>query len=186
MRAPAYWRFLLVALLAGVFFFGLSGQRPAHAGGPLIVGGSFGLDAQPFTWDTSAPIGYTTDGGMLGTLTAAQADTRVASMFQVWADVSTATISFSRADPIMNAGVFTDGDVDTMEEFNAVEGSCLNGTQSPIVYDADGSLFDDLVGDPNVIGFAGPCQFDSSGRILSGQAALNGRFLDTIDDPNAT
>ena len=56
MRAPAYWRFLLVALLAGVFFFGLNGQRPAHAGGPLIVGGSFGVDAQPFTWDTSAPI----------------------------------------------------------------------------------------------------------------------------------
>ncbi len=181
MRALAYWRFLLVALLAGVFFFGLNGQRPAFAGGPLIVGGSFGVDAQPFTWDTSAPINYTTDGGMLGTLTAAQADTRVASMFQVWADVSTATISFSRSGPIMNAGVFTDGDVDTMEEFDAVEGSCLNGTQSPIVYDADGSLFDDLVGDPNVIGFAGPCQFDSSGRILSAEAALNGRFLDGVD-----
>jgi hypothetical protein len=189
MRAPAYWRFLLVALLAGVFFFGLSGQRPAHAGGPLLVGGAplgFGPDAQPFAWDTSAPIDYTTDGGMLGTLTAAQADTRVASMFQVWADVSTATISFSRADPIMNAGVFTDGDVDTMEEFDAVEGSCLNGTQSPIVYDADGSIFQDLFGDPNVIGFAGPCQFDSSGRILSAEAALNGRFLDGITDLNAT
>ena len=184
MRAPAYWRFLLVALLAGVFFFGLSGQRAAHAGGPLIVGGSFGLDAQPFTWDpdpAAMPIQYTTDGGMLGTLTAAQADTRVASMFQVWADVSTATISFNRSGLIMNAGVFTDGDVDTMEEFNAVEGSCLNGTQSPIVYDADGSLFDDLVGDPNVIGFAGPCRLDVGGRILSAEAALNGRFLDGID-----
>ncbi len=186
MRAPAYWRFLLVALLAGVFFFGLSGQRPAHAGGPLIVGGSFGLDAQPFTWDTSAPIGYTTDGGMLGTLTAAQADTRVASMFQVWADVGTATISFSRAGPIMNVGAFTDTDVDTMDEFDAVEGDCSNGNQSPIVYDADGSLFDDLVGDPNVIGFAGPCLLDPNGRILSAEAALNGRFLDGIDDSTLT
>ncbi|MCH7987156.1 MAG: hypothetical protein IH847_11320, partial [Acidobacteria bacterium] len=187
MRAPAYWRFLLVALLAGVFFFGLSGQRAAHAGGPLIVGGTFGVDAQPFTWDTSAPINYTTDGGMLGSLTAAQADTRVASMFQVWADVSTATISFSRSGSIMNAGVFTDGDVDTMEEFDAVERSCaVDGIQSPIVFDADGSIFQDLFGDPNVIGFAGPCRFDSSGRILTAEAALNGRFLDGITDLNAT
>ena len=186
MRSPISWRSLLLVVLGGVLFFGLSGQRPAHAGGPLIVGGSFGLDAQPFTWDTSAPIGYTTDGGMLGTLTAAQADTRVASMFQVWADIGTATISFSRADPIMNAGVFTDGDVDTMEEFNAVEGSCLNGTQSPIVYDADGSIFQDLFGDPNVIGFAGPCRRGVNGRILSAEAALNGRFLDGITDLNAS
>ncbi len=183
MRAPAYWRFLLVALLAGVFFFGLSGQRPAFAGGPLIVGGTFGLDAQPFTWDTTNPINYTTDGGMLGSLSETEANDRVATMFQVWADVSTATISFSRAGPIMNAGVFTDGDVDTMEEFDAVEGSCLNGTQSPIVYDADGSLFDDLVGDPNVIGFAGLCRFENTGRIISAEAALNGKFQDGVPSP---
>ncbi len=180
MRAPAYWRFLLVALLAGVFFFGLNGQRPAHAGGPLIVGGSFGVDAQPFTWDTTNPINYTTDGGMLGTLTNADADMRVRDMFQVWQDVTTATIAFNRASSILNAGVFTDGDVDTMEEFDAVEGSCSNGTQSPIVYDADGSLFDDLVGDPNVIGFAGPCRFDVGGRIVSAEAALNGKFQDGV------
>jgi hypothetical protein len=64
-----------------------------------------------------------------------------------------------------------------------VEGSCLNGTQSPIVYDADGSLFDDLVGDPNVIGFAGPCRLDVGGRILSGHAALNGKFQDEVPSP---
>ena len=186
MRAPAYWRFLLVALLAGVFFFGLNGQRPAHAGGPLIVGGSFGVDAQPFTWDTSAPIDYTTDGGMLGTLSETEANDRVATMFQVWQVVTTATIAFNRAGSISPVGVFTDGDVDTMEEFDAVEGDCLAGNQSPIVYDADGSLFDDLVGDPNVIGFAGPCRFDVDGRILSAEAALNGRFLDGIDDSTLT
>ncbi len=189
MRAPAYWRFLLVALLAGVFFFGLSGQRPAFAGGPLLVGGTFGLDAQPFTWDpdpAAMPIQYTTDGGMLGTLTNAEADTRVQAMFQVWQDVTTATIAFNRARSISPVGVFTDGDVNTMEEFNAVEGDCLAVRQSPIVYDADGSLFQDLVGDPNVIGFAGLCRFDSNGRILSAEAALNGRFLDGITDLNAT
>lgn len=184
--APAPERLLLLVLLGGLFFFALSSQRPAHAGGPLIVGGIFGVDAQPFTWDTSAPIDYTTDGGMLGTLSETEANDRVATMFQVWQDVTTATISFSRAGPIMNAGVFTDGDVDTMEEFDAVEGACLAGNQSPIVYDADGSLFDDLVGDPNVIGFAGPCQITPLGRIVGAIAALNGRFLDGIDDSSLT
>ncbi|MCH6553673.1 MAG: hypothetical protein IH793_05890 [Acidobacteria bacterium] len=188
MRAPAYWRFLLVALLAGVFFFGLSGQRPAFAGGPLIVGGSFGLDAQPFTWDTSTPIQYTVDGGPLsvdpdGNVVFNNADgvMRVEQMFQVWETVSTATISYTNAGQITSIGVFTDGDVDTMEEFDAVEGDCLAGNQSPIVYDADGSLFDDLVGDPNVIGFAGPCQITPLGRIVGAIAALNGRFLDGTD-----
>ena len=186
MRSPISWRSLLLVVLGGVLFFGLNGQRAAHAGGPLIVGGSFGVDAQPFTWDTTNPINYTTDGGMLGTLSETEANDRVATMFQVWADVSTATISFSRAGPIMNVGAFTDTDVDTMDEFDAVEGDCSNGNQSPIVYDADGSLFDDLVGDPNVIGFAGPCLLDPNGRILSAEAALNGRFLDGIDDSTLT
>ncbi len=65
MRSPISWRSLLLVVLGGVLFFGLSGQRPAHAGGPLIVGGTFGVDAQPFTWDTSAPIQYNVDGGPL-------------------------------------------------------------------------------------------------------------------------
>ncbi|MFB3095245.1 MAG: hypothetical protein ACE10O_05260, partial [Candidatus Acidiferrales bacterium] len=123
-----------MALLAGVFFFGLSGQRPAFAGGPLIVGGSFGLDAQPFTWDTSTPIQYTVDGGPLsvdpdGNVVFNNADgvMRVEQMFQVWETVSTATISYTNAGQITSIGVFTDGDVDTMEEFDAVEGDCLAG-----------------------------------------------------------
>ena len=180
MRAPAYWRFLLVALLAGVFFFGLSGQRAAHAGGPLLVGGApqgFGPDAQPFTWDTTTEIQYTTDGGNLGTLDNNTANARVQVMFQVWEDVATATIGFNRFGPITGVA---DNDVSTMAEFNTVEGDCKNGNQSPIVYDADGSLFDDLVGDPNVIGFAGPCRLDVGGRILSARAALNGKFQDGV------
>jgi hypothetical protein len=173
-----------------LFFFGLNGQRPAHAGGPLIVGGSFGVDAQPFTWDTSVPIQYRVDGGPLsatssGMVVINNADgvMRVEQMFQVWEAVSTATISYNNAGQITGVA---DNDVSTMAEFNTVEGDCNNGTQSPIVFDADGSLFDDLVGDPNVIGFAGPCRFDVGGRIVSAEATLNGRFLDNIDDPNAT
>ncbi len=195
MRSPISRRSLLLVVLGGVLFFGLNGQRPAHAGGPLIVGGApqgFGPDAQPFTWATSVPIQYRVDGGPLstdpsGTVVINNADglMRVEAMFQVWEAVSTATISYTNAGQITGVG---DNDVSTIAEFNTVQGSCDAGTQSPIVFDADGTLFDDLVGDPNVIGFASICflALDSSGRINAALAALNGRFLDGIDDSGLT
>jgi hypothetical protein len=105
-------------------------------------------------------------------------------MFQVWQDVPTATISYTRAGAVLSVGSFTDGDVSTAAEFNEVAGSCDAGTQSPIIFDADGTIFSQLIGDPNVIGFAGICSFDAgTGRIVSGAAALNGRFQDGINDP---
>ncbi len=170
MRALAYWRFLLVALLACVFFFGLSDQRPAFAGGPLIVGGTFGVDAQPFTW-SAMPITYTTDQGGLGRLSNTEANTRVEAMFQVWEGVATATISYTRAASNLSF------DVDTEDEFNQVEGDCA-GFGNPIIYDVDGALFNVLGIDPNVIGFAGPCGINDLGQITSGRAALNGKFID--------
>ncbi len=183
-------RALILVLLLAAVFFGLSGQRPAHAGGPLIVGGTVGVDAQPFTWATGVPIQYRVDGGPLsadpsGTVVINNADgvMRVEQMFQVWEAVSTATISYTNAGQITGVA---DNDVSDATEFNTVEGDCNNGTQSPIVFDADGAIFDELVGDPNVIGFAGPCRPDVGGRILSGHAALNGRFLDEITDLTAT
>jgi len=167
----------------------------ARAGGPLLVGGpGFGVEGQPFIWAPAAmPVQYRTDGGPLsrkpdGTVVVDNAAgiARVQAMFQVWQDVPTAFISFNNAGPILSAGAFTDGDVSTVEEFNAVEGSCGDGIQSPIIFDADGTLFDQLTGDPGVIGFAGACNLDlSTGHIVAALAALNGRFQDSIDTPSS-
>lgn len=154
------------------------GGHPARAGGPLVVRGTFGPDGQAFTWDPSLPVQYRTDGGNLGLLTNAQANARVEGMFQVWQDVPTASITYSRAGQLLPTGVFVDGDVNTVGEFDAVEGSCQAGAQSPIVYDVDGSLFAALGFPSAVIGFAGPCSLSPAGRIVSGEAVLNGRFQD--------
>lgn len=189
MRAVTSWRGLLLALCAGVILVALLGHRPVEAGGPLVVGGTFGVSGQPFTWDpASFPIGYRTDPGPLSaTVNNATALTRVAGMFNVWQNVPTASISYINAGSILSVpGYVAGNDVDTVAEFNAVEGSCNTGAQSPIVFDADGSIFDALVGDPNVIGFAGPCRLSSTGGILSGEAALNGRFQDGINTPLST
>ena len=167
---------------------------PAEAGGPLLVGAGsagFGQDMVPFTWDMSGvasplvsggQIQYRTDGGFLGVRDNATATTSVNAMFQLWENVGTSNVAFNNAGGLQSTGAFSDGDVSTAAEFNAVEGSCGSGTQNPIVYDANGTLFSELGEPSGVIGFAGACAITivttSPGRIVSAQAALNGNFRD--------
>lgn len=140
------------------------------AGGPLLVGGpKFGANGQPFVWDNTRPIQYRTDGGNLGTLDNSTANSRVAAAFNAWASVPTAKLSFQRLGPLVGIA-----DVVSISDFDQVQGTCENGTQTPVVYDADGSLFHQLFSDPNVVGFAGACALSADGKILTGSATLNG------------
>jgi hypothetical protein len=46
-----------------------------------------------------------------------------------------------------------------------------------VLFDADGSIFQQLVGDPGIIGFASPCKLDpTTGRILSAFGMFNGQM----------
>lgn len=160
----------------------------ARAGGPYIVGGYMGLEGVPFTWNPSVPVPYRVDGGPFaatwdGTVTVNNATglQRVQAMFKVWQDVPTASITFSYAGPIQSTGIFSDGNVDTVEEYNAVIADCNEGNQSPVMFDADGSLFTQLTGEPTILGFAGPCAIDHpTGRILSAMGMFNGRTRDGV------
>jgi hypothetical protein len=115
----------------------------------------------------------------LGKLDNASAVARVQQLFQVWQDVKTASITFQRDGNIAATGAYTGGAVDTAAKFNAVDGSCTNNVQSPVVFDANGSLFTDLGLDEDVIGFAGPCAVDpNTGRITASEAVLNGKWID--------
>lgn len=167
--------FAILALL-------VSGTVASWAGGPLNVAGeafSPVVQGKPITWDPTSPVRYRTpSAGALGKLDNASAVSRVAQLFQVWQDVKTASITFQRDGNILNTGAYQGGAVDTAAKFNDIEGSCGNGIQSPIVFDANGSLFTALGLDSAVIGFAGACVPDASGRILAAEAALNGKWLD--------
>jgi len=160
---------------------GLLAAQLATAGGPLGVR----TNGQPYVWSTTGEIQYRTDGGPLsGTVTEAQARARVAAMFNVWENVASASIGYNRTGPILDIGAFTDGDVSTAVEFDAVSGACGAGTQNPIVYDVTGEIFEDVVADDTVIGFAGPCAIDpGTGQILSGSATMNGLYQDGEDLP---
>ncbi|HEU5468950.1 MAG TPA: hypothetical protein VFU77_06555 [Steroidobacteraceae bacterium] len=151
----------------------------ASAGGPLFVDetGDF------FLWSTAQPITYRTDGGNLSSqVTGAEAQARVDQMFDTWQNVPSSSIAYTRAGPITAVAGFSDGDVNTEPEFNAVSGSCDGGNQSPIIYDVDGSLFEALGQDSAVIGFAGACALNGTGQIVSGIAVMNGIFQDGVDN----
>jgi len=162
----------------------------AQAGGPLAVGGpSLGTAGQPFTWPAGQPIQYRVDGGPLSRnpsgvtiIDNATGVARVRNMFNIWQSVPTANISYAQAGSILPTGTFAGGDVQTVADFNAVDGSCTRGEQSPIVFDADGSLFRQLIGDPSVIGFANICAVNATGTVLTGEGVLNGIFQDGVND----
>lgn len=165
----------------------------ALAGGPMILGGAgFGTPGQPVTWAQGAVINYRVDGGPLSKngstviVDNATGVARVQSMFQTWQAVPTASLDIRNAGPILSVPAaggstsFTDGDVNTAAELDAVTRSCDQGTQSPVVFDADGSIFAELGLPAGVIGFAAPCWL-SNGKITTGMAVLNGKFIDGVN-----
>ena len=149
----------------------------AFAGGPQLIGNEvLGTEGEPLVWDPSfIPILYVTDGGSLGALTNPQANQRVQQAFDVWHNVSTASISFANVGSITGVA---GGDVRTAADFDQVISDCQNNFETAVVYDADGSLFMDLYSDPSVVGVTGVCDVSFDGYILSGLTALNGAYAD--------
>jgi hypothetical protein len=196
MERPAPRRSIRRALAALALSWLLLFQDPAWAGGFISVGGpSFGIPGQPFTWDPAAmPVKYRIDPGPLakrpdGTIVIDHAAgvARVKAMFDNWQNVPTANISYSNLGDILPVGGYPGGPVQNVSNFSDVFASCDAGTQSPIVFDADGSIFAGLGLSSRVIGFAGTCKLDSAnGHIVSGGAALNGRFQDGASNPQLT
>lgn len=164
----------------------LAAAGAAGAGGPQFLR-SNGL---PYLWSTAAPINYRTDNGPLSaTVDQAQAQARLNGMFNVWESVATAAIAYDRAGFILPTGAFSDGDVNTIAEYDAVQASCGNGQQSPVIYDVDGSLLVELGFDEtSVIGFGGACAVGAT-TIVSGTVVMNGLFQDgqaDVPDLSAT
>ena len=168
-----------LALVSGLLVAGIS-----CAGGPLAVR----TNGAPYVWNVATAIQYRTDNGPLSaSVNEAAARARVQSMFAVWQNVPSASIAYNRAGFISDTGAFTDGDVSTAAEYDAVTDDCNSGGQSPIIYDAAAAIFIALgMDETSVIGFAGPCALDpAQGRILSGNAVMNGLFQDGAANPVA-
>ncbi len=164
---------------------------PAFAGGPLVVGGPhYGSSGQPIIWNPAAmPIHYRVDSGPMATkangtivINNTNGVLRVQQMFNVWHSVSTANISFVNDGPIKPTAT-SGSDIRTAAEFDAVEASAAAGEQTPIIFDADGSILDDLGMDSLVIGFTSIEKVDeTNGYILTGLVLMNGTMQDGVND----
>lgn len=161
----------------------------------MIVGGPTSVsEGVPLTWSTATPIQYRVDSGPMSSngstvvISNEAGLTRVQSLFGHWQSVPTTSISYSYAGAIQATGSFTGGDVQTLAQFDAVAGSCDSGVQSPIIFDATGSLISALGYDPSsIIGFAGLCAIDTAtGHIVSGLSVLNGKFQDGVSSSELT
>ena len=149
------------------------GTSTVHAGGPIVVNGA----GEPLVWNVS-PVPYNPDRGKLGALTNAEAIAHLATGAGAWNAVATAAVS-------LTAGAALPVDVDK-GNYATYLNSCDDGL-SPIIFDADGSITDDLLGagaNAHVIGFAAPaCGTFVPPVITEGFSVLNGRFLDGVDVP---
>ncbi len=194
-----------VALISAILLLPV---QPVSGGGPLSVGGpGAGIPGVPLIWDSSKPIQYRVDAGPLSQLPNSGAVVidnapgiiRVNGMFANWAAVPTANLFFTNLGGLLaipSAGFPAGGDVQTAQQFLSVVGdssaqtspdanSCYGGGQSPIIFDADGSIFDALGLPPEVIGFAFQCDYNpTTGKVISAGAVLNGRYQDGINNPN--
>lgn len=165
----------------------------AFAGGPLVVGGpNFGHDGTPFVWNPAKmPIQYRVDPGPMavtasGTTVIDNATglQRLQNMFASWSNVPTASLSLSNAGALLAAGSYKGGDLNTVQQYNDVIGSCQAGTQSPVIFDANGQIMTGLGLPPEVIGFTSGCALDSTnGFLTAATIVLNGKFQDGVNSP---
>ncbi len=193
MKPPAPARAHLPLLLAIL----LLAAAPLFAGGPLIPIGA----GQFLRWDPSQPVPFVLDNGPLRpgnpffpAIDRDGAAQLVADVIGRWEEVETSTIRFE------NQG-FTSVDVNASNQ--AAYLSQVNPEGNPVVYDADGSLIDSIIGmgsSGSVLGFASPIAcfsgFDPNGPFSEcvthpgaddgffdyALIVLNGRLADT--NPN--
>ncbi|HEX9756175.1 MAG TPA: hypothetical protein VGB26_00070 [Nitrospiria bacterium] len=155
-------------LILVFFFFSLVPY--SLAGNPFLPRSN----GNPYLWDTSNPLPFHPDGGNLGLWNNTTAVANTLEAFDRWGpDISTSSLTFSNA-----GGIPGDGDVNTVAEFNALDGNCADNI-SPVIFDANGSLFSALGLPSGVIAFAGPdCGIDATGEITEGIAVINGKWFD--------
>lgn len=173
---------------------------PVLGEGPLFVGGDLSVPGQlrnvvpgkPFRWNIN-PLTYWIDlgpasGPVLGNQTKAQADQIVADAFQVWQDVPSATITFSKAGNL-SADVTSTNVMAVLNDLS----DCTNpigpiAQPRTIIYDLNGSITQALTGDnTTTLGFASPVCFSADGVNNSferGYAVLNGIFIDGVNTPS--
>ncbi len=137
-------------------------------------------------WDTTAPIVYHPDQGPLGKLSNMAATTLLAQAFGVWAGAPTASISFAAGAPL--PGDIGGAGLPSTNPYHWSRYWWIGGDdRSPVIFDTDGSVIDDMFGVGARFHILGAAAVDTppslSGRIKEASIVVNGAFYDNVGPP---
>lgn len=158
------------------------------AGGPAYVAGASYFDASakgtPLTWDQGS-VTYYTDRGDLGpALPHAAADAFVADAFGRWTNIATAAVTVAPggqlSEDVSGVNVFLNSDRTISMPLDILPAA--TATPVGVVYDADGSVTDALMGQGASAAeycylagaFGGPDNFSTDAHIVHALVVLNG------------
>ena len=166
---------------------------PAFAGGPLYVAGASYFDpavkGTQLTWAQGTLTYYTDQDDLSPQLPGAAADGLVADAFSRWASISTAAVSASRGgelgEDVNGSNVTANPDGTISMPADILPGASAQPVA--VVYDADGSVTDALLGQgagsasecfTNAV-FGGPDNLSSDAHIVHALVVLNGNCAQT-------
>jgi Tol biopolymer transport system component len=172
-----------IVLAAIAVLLVIAGSR-SFGGGALNVDGA----GAPMAWGTASAVVYNPDKGGLGTLNNAQADALLADAFSRWQSAPFTAITFSAGSELpfdVNAAGIPASNPAHWANFWRKDGDGL----SPVLYDADGSIIDDMFGEGarfDVLGAAGiDNPISPSGTITGASIVINGAFFDGVGFPSS-
>jgi hypothetical protein len=170
----------------------------ARAGGPRYIAGisyfNQGTAGVPLTWAQGAVNYYTDQGSLSPTVSGPQGDALVADAFSQWTSISTAAVTVTHAgllaEDVSGANVYrnADGTITMPSDITPT----ATGTPVGIVYDADGTVTDALLGQGagdasecfgNAV-FGGLDNFATSANFLHALVVLNGNCVAQLPDPD--
>jgi hypothetical protein len=183
---------------AGVILLLISLLSIARAGGPRYIAGisyfNPGTAGIPLTWAQGAINYYTDQGNLSPTVSGSQADALVADAFSQWTSIPIAAVSATRAgqlaEDVSGANVYrnSDGSISMPADILPT----ATGTPVGIVYDADGTVTDALLGQGagdsaecfgNAV-FGGLDSFGTDAHFLHGLVVLNGNCVTQLPNPD--
>src|SRR5262249_27397078 len=154
----------------------------AFGGGALQVNGA----GYPMVWSTATAVIYNRDQGSLGLLPNSKAASQLSKAFTQWQTAPYTAITFSPGPDLpynVNATGLPATTPAHWANFWRKDGDGL----SPVIYDTDGSIIDDMFGEGarfDVLGAAGIDNPISLSTTITGASiVINGAFFDGIGPP---
>lgn len=183
---------------AAVILLLLTFMQLARAGGPRYIAGisyfNQGTAGTPLSWAQGVVNYYTDQGPLSAMVPGSQGDTLVADAFSQWTSISTVALSVTHAgqlaEDVNGSNVYRNSDGTITMPADIMPSA--TGTPVGIVYDADGTVTDALLGQGagdasecfgNAV-YGGVDHFGVAAYFLHALVVINGNCVAQLPDPD--